>query len=190
MENTTSGTQPSIYDPDYHKIFNKINKAKFKWLKQAIDHWEGIVSELDIGCDWAEAAIMCWRCGCERTTQKCHIIPKSLGGSDKPENIVALCAMCHDEAPNVADSDAMWSWIKKTGNSNCGGLYDTYWFVRAMKSVALQKGLTIDEVASKINVHKSKEQIEKTGLHFGQNSGGSQMTLSTIEWVMNTSMDQ
>ncbi len=190
MENTTSGTRPSIEHQDYHKIFNKINKAKFQWLKQSIDYWESIIYEGDIGCDWAEAAIMCWRCGCERTTQKCHIIPKSLGGSDKPENIVALCAMCHDQAPNVADSDAMWSWIKSTGNNNCGGLYNTYWAFMAMKSLALQKGLTIDEIVSKINFHKLKEQIEKTGLHFGQNSGGSQVTLSTIEWMMNTSMDQ
>ena len=188
MENTTSGTRPSKDPPDFNKICNKINKPKFKWLKQAIDHWEGIVSELDMGCDWAEAAIMCWRCGCERTTQKCHIIPKSLGGSDKPENIVALCAMCHDEAPNVTDPNAMWEWIKRT--SKYGGLYDTYWTFMAMKSLALQKGLTIDEIASKINVHKLIKQNEKIGFHFGQNSGGSQVTLSTIEWVMNTSMDQ
>jgi hypothetical protein len=188
MENTTSGTRPSIDSPDYHKIRNKINKAKFQWLKQSIDYWESIICEGDIGCDWAEAAIMCWRCGCERTTQKCHIIPKSLGGSDKPENIVALCAMCHDEAPNVADPNAMWKWIENT--TKYGGLYDTYWTFMAIKSLALQKGLTIDEIASKINFHKLIKQNEKIGLHFGQNSGGSQVTLSTIEWVMNTSMDQ
>ena len=195
MENTlivsiTSGTRPDIYHEKYHKIRNKIDKAKFRWLKEAIDHWEGIVYEGDMGCDWAEAAIMCWRCGCERSTQKCHIVPKSLGGGDGPENIVALCAMCHDEAPNVADPDAMWDWIKKTGNNNCGGLYDTFWTFMAMKSIALQKGLTIDEMVSKVNFEKLKNNIEKTGLHFGQHSGGSRVTLSTIEWVINTSIDQ
>jgi hypothetical protein len=190
MENTTSGTRPDIYHENYHKIRNKINKTKFRWLKEAIDHWEGIVSETEMGCDWSEAAIMCWRCGCERMTQRCHMVPKSLGGGDGPENIVALCAMCHDENPNVADSDAMWSWIKKTGNSNYGGTYNTYWYARAMKSIALQKGLTIDEIASKVDLEKLKNNMKKTGFHFGQSSGGSRLTLSTIEWAINTSIDQ
>ena len=171
------------------EVQKKLSLAKYKWLKHSIDYWEGIVNESDMGCDWNEAAIMCWRCGCKRMTQRCHIVPKSLGGGDGPENIVALCAMCHDEAPNVADSDAMWSWIKKTGSSNCGGLYGTYWFVRAMKSVASEQGVGFDDLARKIKIDKLKDNLKKCGHHFGQSSGGSRLTLSTIEWAVRMSVE-
>jgi len=90
-----------------------------------VSYWEDKIFEQDIGIDWADKAHKrCWRCGKfskSRKPERCHIIPSSLGGSNKPENFVLLCSECHKEAPNVNDKDAMWCWLKRTSTS----FYDT-----------------------------------------------------------------
>ena len=80
--------------------------------RNIIDYWIQYIDECGMNFDWAEADTICWRCGCERKLQRCHIIPDSLGGKDEPSNFVLLCAECHQEAPNVEDKQFMWDWIK------------------------------------------------------------------------------
>lgn len=43
---------------------------------------------------------------------RCHIIPSSLGGSDKPNNIVLMCADCHREAPDTVNPRHFFTWLK------------------------------------------------------------------------------
>jgi hypothetical protein len=52
-----------------------------------------------------------WQVWGEASLQRCHLVPDALGGPDTPENLVLLCARCHAEAPDVADSEYMLSWI-------------------------------------------------------------------------------
>ena len=80
--------------------------------KQIVEYWESKVDELDISVDWCEAQKCCWRCGLETNLQRAHIIPDSLGGKDEPSNLILLCGRCHGEAPNVADPEIMWEWLK------------------------------------------------------------------------------
>ena len=128
---------------------------------------------------------MCWRCGCERTTQRCHIVPSSLGGRDEPDNIVALCAMCHDEAPNVSDPRAMWEWIRETKNT---GFYNAFWWDKAKAAVASRLGITVTELQEKISITKLMKNYKKCSYHLGQGSGGARMTPATLEWVVSNSI--
>lgn len=79
--------------------------------------------------DWAEAEDHCWRCGCERHLQRCHIIPHALGGKDEPSNIVLLCRRCHADGPNVTDPEIMWDWIR----SYSVPFYNTFWSLKGMQ---------------------------------------------------------
>lgn len=79
-----------------------------------ISYWAGHVDESNLGTDFADAHERCWRCGWKRKLERCHIIPKSLGGNDTPGNLVLLCHQCHLEAPNCKDPSAMWEWITRT----------------------------------------------------------------------------
>ena len=84
--------------------------------------------EGDFGTDHDEAHCRCWRCGYIRDLERCHVIPKSLGGSNSdPANFVLLCSMCHEEAPDVKDKNAMFEWIKSTKVSH----YDYFWKARS-----------------------------------------------------------
>lgn len=42
--------------------------------------------------------------------QRCHIVPRSLGGSDVADNLFLMCAECHDRAPNTQSREAFLSW--------------------------------------------------------------------------------
>ena len=102
----------------------KNKRRNIKTKKQdIINYWIKYIDESDgMNFDWAEADKVCWRCGCYRKLQRCHIIPDSLGGKDEPCNFVLLCSECHQEAPNVESKTFMWDWIK----SYYTPLYNTF----------------------------------------------------------------
>lgn len=107
---------------------NKRKPIKTK-ISEIIDYWIRFEDECDLNFDWSEANTICWRCGCERKLERCHIIPYSLGGKDEPSNFVLLCSECHQEAPNVESKTFMWDWIK---SYHCP-FYNTFWQKRAIE---------------------------------------------------------
>jgi len=71
------------------------------------EFWEGrydtsVKSDSDLGRVWEKAEPL----------QRCHIIPRSLGGTDDPENLFLLCLDCHDRAPNTTSREAFLQWAK------------------------------------------------------------------------------
>lgn len=98
-------------------------------VKDIINYWIQYKDECDLNFDWSEADKICWRCGYERKLYRCHIIPDSLGGKDEPSNLVLLCSQCHEEAPNVEDSQFMWDWIKSLHTP----FYNTSFKIRALE---------------------------------------------------------
>lgn len=148
--------------------------------KEAVDYWSCFVDECDLSVDWSEGETHCWRCGCERKLERCHIIPDSLGGKDEPANIVLLCERCHAEGPNVSDAEIMWDWIKAYKVS----FYETFWSIQGMKEYEfiykrtlmeeleyifteanLMKEDKIRAKAIKVALHLTREEIS---VHFGQ----------------------
>lgn len=117
-----------------------------RWITAAIQHWMPLLDEgFDIGCDWAEAATHCWRCGCKRSLQRCHIVPKQLGGTLAPDNVMPLCADCHAEAPDTDDPADFLSWVKDTRNRGC---YETYWPIRCWREAGLPPSASQEHVSA------------------------------------------
>ena len=147
-------------------------------IAQAVDYWSRRVDECGLSVDWAEAHTRCWRCGCERDLERCHIIPDSLGGEDVPQNIVLLCKRCHADGPNVTDPEIMWDWIRAYGVP----FYDTFWNVMGMREyefiyktscskdllgIFAAAGLKLnDNTWEEVNII-IKDQINEAGFHFG-----------------------
>jgi|14BtaG_2_1085337.scaffolds.fasta_scaffold45255_2 5-methylcytosine-specific restriction endonuclease McrA len=82
--------------------------------------------------DWGEPS--CWACGKWETTsdctdpnaslstifqswngatflERCHIVPKMLGGSNDCSNLVLLCKHCHKQSPDVKKAKFIQKWI-------------------------------------------------------------------------------
>lgn len=88
-----------------------MGNQSLKTSREAIvDYWFSIIDECGLSVDASEAHERCWRCGYKQPLERCHIIPDSLDGQDKPNNLVLLCKRCHLENPNIADKEIMWDW--------------------------------------------------------------------------------
>jgi HNH endonuclease len=100
---------------------------------QIFNHWKDRFREVGIFIDWGEPS--CWACrfhygikydikspdaswneildGWERIPlQRCHIIPRSLGGSEEPANLFLMCRECHDLQPNTALPEIFFEWVR------------------------------------------------------------------------------
>ncbi|HEY4049065.1 MAG TPA: HNH endonuclease signature motif containing protein, partial [Acidobacteriaceae bacterium] len=141
--------------------------------EQIVAYWEEAgPSELDMGCDWADALDHCWRCGVKRSLQRCHIIPHQdpHNGPDVPENLVLVCSWCHKEAPCCDDPNAMWEWIKRTRSDVAGSI----WAARVIEEMERQTGKTRDVLFQGIDYLPTEFwnlyqdiRAKRTGLHPG-----------------------
>lgn len=146
------------------------------WIRSCVQYWSQVHCESDVGVDWSDAEDRCWRCGSKRTLQKCHIVAKQFGGEQVTENLIPLCAECHDEAPDVTDPSEMWRWIKETKPMT----YGTLKFERAL-SCCRDRGVDLSNF--------DKDRFEKimedhVGLHLMQNGTGCKIKWSSIAWAI------
>lgn len=103
---------------------------KIQTTKEEIcKYWFSRIDESELSVDASEALERCWRCGSERSLERCHIIPRSLGGEDVPSNYVLLCERCHLENPNVDDPEILWDWLKAYKENH----YGRFWINRALE---------------------------------------------------------
>ena len=103
-------------------------------IKEILDYWEPKQLDLKLTLDLWEPC--CWACDQfwggsydsmkgeywvnweKAPVQRCHIIPKSLGGGLGPINFVLMCKECHDLAPNTDIPEIMIEWVKNQNNMN------------------------------------------------------------------------
>lgn len=95
--------------------------------------WKDRLQDIGIFIDWGEPS--CWACGFHYSTkydvkqsdaswekildgweriplQRCHIVPRSLGGTNEPSNLFLMCRECHDLAPNTALPKIFFEWVR------------------------------------------------------------------------------
>lgn len=161
------------------------------------EHWKLWLDEH--GMDWGEPS--CWACG--RTwwgkydksvlkgksvssgwdkvpLQRCHIVPKSLGGVDTADNLFLMCKECHDLAPNTIYKDVFLKWV----SNQC-------WSVRQMKEInqAFESYDFSEEDSEWISVTLADKKFnewkdKKIGLHWNQQGYGIKLTESTISGLL------
>ena len=68
----------------------------------------------------------CFVCGKDKHLERCHLIPKALGGSYDVDNLVLLCNEHHKQAPNLAlDKEVMLKWIEEESKT-----YDCFFHMK------------------------------------------------------------
>ncbi len=149
------------------------------FVRRCVDHWSAIIDESDIGVDWIDAEEHCWRCGTKsKRLQKCHIVAKQFGGPLTPDNVVMLCAFCHDEQPDVTDPAEVWRWIKETKP--------------ALPALGCLAGERAIEICRSRGVDLTKFSAEKfksvctnsVGLHLMQSGSGCRIKASSYAWAI------
>lgn len=144
-------------------------------IEDIVNYWffEKLIEESGLSVDAAEAHERCWRCGCEKNLERCHIVPASLGGKDEPSNLVLLCKRCHIDNPNITDPEIMWDWLR----AYAVPLYDTFWdhlgrkeyefiYHKSFYSELVDLGITDPAEANKLMEHFLPQIIKEVGHHY------------------------
>lgn len=149
---------------------------------EIVSYWSQHQDECSLSVDWSDADKLCWRCAHKRKLHRCHIIPRALGGSNDPSNLVLLCKQCHEEAPNVVDPEFMWIWLR----AHAADFYGTYWYQRGLREYELIFGSKpfagmekSDLLLAQLNEFFSKHS-GAVGRHWGQ----GKLNPSTIAWLI------
>lgn len=100
---------------------------------EIFEYWKDQLWELVRFLDWGEPG--CWACGFHYGTkydikrtgaswaeilrcwdriplQRCHIVARGLGGSEKASNLFLLCRECHDQMPNTNIPEVFFEWAR------------------------------------------------------------------------------
>lgn len=85
-----------------------------------------------------------WKMWDEAGLDRHHIVPKSRGGSNDPENFVLLCDSCHRAAPHTTDVDYFWEWAR--GRED----YKKNQYINAAKEVSQLAGFSFEKDADVI----------------------------------------
>jgi len=171
---------------------NQTNTKK----EEIIKYWIGKVDETELNFDWSDADYLCWNCGCKRKTQRCHIVPHSLGGADDPSNYVLLCNVCHSNAPNCSNGDIMWDWIKS--NRTQFGLTNCYFIEKGLEeyqriykkdivSDMISHGITEDNV---VECFKEYNQENKISTHFSNSHFNPVSTAGYVKGLLDNLKDK
>jgi hypothetical protein len=54
--------------------------------------------------------------------ERCHIVPRSLGGSNEPSNLFLLCPKCHRASPDTEDPNIFLEWVTYRRSTHIGGV--------------------------------------------------------------------
>ena len=93
--------------------------------------------------------------------QRCHIVPKSKGGTDNSDNLLLLCKSCHQESPDVTNPTFMKRWVIKKKSHDC----DLYIRIKEMLDDPRNKGLVEHIVSNKDDFYEYA--CQNGGAHFG-----------------------
>jgi 5-methylcytosine-specific restriction endonuclease McrA len=153
-------------------------------IAEIVGYWRTRQDECGLSVDWADAHKRCWGCGRKKGRKnfdRCHIVPRSQGGANGPDNLVLLCTRCHREAPNVNDPPFMWLWLRSRSVS----LYDTAWIIRGLEEferIFKRKPFDGMELASIFPVfRRSLEKFRRKAIiHFGE----GRLNPATVAWVI------
>jgi len=167
---------------------------------EIFEYWKNRFEKLGLFVDWGEPG--CWACGfhydakydvrsshpswsrvlaCWEKTplQRCHIVPRSLGGSDKVSNLFLMCRECHDLAPNTTSRKVFLDWAKTQRFLHREAVKIT----AALDSFGIEE-VIFDDLSTLMRSEKFKSWATKrTGRHWPQSGyapRSSRITYSTI----------
>ena len=161
--------------------------ASWKAHKQKILNEYCAVEWTDAMDEWDR----CWCCGLSagKRLQRCHIVAKSIGGTDEAINLVPLCRHCHDIMPDTPDPDFFWEWIKKQQNPLSGVGLGRHWQLYQAIVDALN-GRDVSKCDPTNLTKRMKELGNQAAIHFAQSNKGPDYKISTMEWVVTTAIKE
>lgn len=120
------------------------------------------------------------------TLERAHIVPRSLGGSDDPSNIILLCSPCHRDSPDWREPSAMARWIAERPDRGSKEVEEFADWCNALQQVPEFKMLLADyeanpDVPDDVAVQRIVEMLwqstRKAGMHVTEISNGTKVAI-------------
>jgi hypothetical protein len=128
-----------------------VNKRKMPNKNEIIQTWKPFFKEQGI-----DIKNECFACSFPVFLERSHIVAKTYGGTDAPENIHLLCKFCHLESEFLENSVDYFKWIFSKSKEN-----SLAWkFVANISNLNSFIGLSDLEIIRKVDTIK-KERIRK-----------------------------
>lgn len=119
--------------------------------------------------------------------QRCHIIPKQLGGKDTVDNLFLLCPMCHEESPDTDSKEAFLRWVYGKNRHSAFG-YDTlleeFFLKRACESFEVEFKPCLIWIME--NIHELNEKFQFMIGQHGHSTVRNSMYYRYVEEYRNT----
>ena len=97
---------------------------------------------------------------------KCHIVPKMLGGEATPDNMFLLCEGCHLESPDTTNRAAFFRYIAKRRKDFLFGKVAPQITLQEVNTELKDRGMpTIEEMAIRIGTVNPSFQMPKGAFH-------------------------
>lgn len=99
--------------------------------------------------------------------QGAHIVGRQFGGGDSTDNMILLCAPCHEDSPDWPEPSAMAAWLKdcpprqSVEREQVVAWLDAVATVPEFAAIVEQDGFS-DRVTASV-----MQSAEKAGMHFG-----------------------
>lgn len=142
---------------------------RIKTTKQEIaDYWEDELHLTNVKKE--DATTCCWRCGIKKRLDRAHIIPRSKGGGDSPENFVLLCKHCHFDNPNIDNMEIVWEWFQAYQLKD----NESLWMNQGKREYEYIYGVSIDQELKDLKMTWEQfepylnKQLDNATHHFGQ----------------------
>lgn len=153
------------------------------WNKLSLDKYIRVVYDWGEPCCWAcDKTIMStyeeneedlnivgfgkiWNDRCVKShLQRCHIVPRTLGGADSPENLFLLCNDCHEKSPDTINKKSFFRWVFDQRKTHFFGTYKPHIVLEKVREILSRRGM--DELLT--DVAKCLTDVEKASESFGE----------------------
>lgn len=123
--------------------------------------------------NWCGAEDECMACGRDDAPlERAHVVPRMLGGSREPGNVMLLCSGCHAASPDVADPSVLIEWVIRR-ESHMARFQRIYGEAVRRGVVVGGVGSVVDRVGWERFWAETVEVLDGSGLHGASTSPGT-----------------
>lgn len=182
------------------------NRKSVPKKSQIAKYWREKIFELNLFMDWGEPA--CWACGRfesdndvvdskeslndifkvwdkQKYLERCHIVPKSMGGCNCHGNIVLLCKECHKDNPDTLNVELFLEWMQNR-KQYPERRYETY------KNAFFEFNIELNSLNIYL-IHESQEFLnyfKSRSISVGKKYSAASILSNYKEWISDFSKKQ
>ncbi|PLR72995.1 hypothetical protein CYJ37_11425 [Bacillus sp. UMB0728] len=110
--------------------------------------------------------------------ERCHIVPKSLGGSYEPSNLFLMCHNCHLKAPNILNGNMFLKWVS-IHRKKCALGLNLVEYTEYTSVLCKEFGIDLNSFVDFMNTYDKDKLMKKISTH------GVHVNMSTtlLGWI-------